>query len=63
MRHLGLDLGGTYIKWVVLEGDAIVADGKLETRATNGPEAVVRRLIGVAIRPGAIAFTRIPSRP
>ena len=54
MRHLGLDLGGTYIKWVVLEDDAVVADGKLETRAANGPEAVVGRLVSVRADVGAV---------
>lgn len=54
MRHLGLDLGGTYIKWVVLDDDAVVADGKLETRASNGPEAVVRRLVSVGTDVGAV---------
>jgi glucokinase len=54
VRHLGLDLGATYIKWVVLEQDELVADGKLETRAANGPAAVVDRLISVGDAAGAV---------
>ena len=54
MRHLGLDLGATYVKWVVLEGDEVVADGKLETRAAQGPDAVVERLVSVGSAAGAV---------
>ena len=54
MRHLGLDLGATYVKWVVLDGDEVVADGKLETRAAHGPAAVVDRLISVGGSAGAV---------
>jgi glucokinase len=47
-RHLGLDLGGTNIKWVVVEhaaGDWRTIDrGQVATPATDGPEAVVARL-------------------
>ena len=43
--HLGLDLGGTNIKWVVLDQHgAPVADGSLPTEAERGPEHVVERL-------------------
>ena len=45
MRHLGLDMGATYIKWVVLDGDEIAAEGRLETRAAAGPDAVIDRLV------------------
>lgn len=47
-RHLGLDLGGTNIKWVVLEGDGspeVAASGSLPTNAEGGPETVSARLI------------------
>jgi glucokinase len=47
-RHLGLDLGGTNIKWCVLEADDIVArvaDGSMATDARSGPVAVARRLV------------------
>lgn len=54
MRHLGLDLGATYVKWAVLEGDEVVADGRLETRAGQGPDAVVGRLVSVGAEAGAI---------
>lgn len=48
MRHLGLDLGAAYVKWVVLEQDDVTASGRLETRAADGPEAVVTRLASAA---------------
>ena len=54
MRHLGLDVGATYVKWVVLEQDEIVADGKFDTRAANGPDAVVERLVSVGPAAGAV---------
>ena len=49
-RILGLDLGGTNIKWTVLElGDddepREVAGGHLETQAAGGPEVVTERLL------------------
>jgi glucokinase len=47
-RHLGLDLGGTNIKWAVVErvGDdwRTLATGQTPTPARDGPEAVVGRL-------------------
>jgi glucokinase len=50
--HLGLDLGGTNIKWAMLgrAGDewSTIATGQAATRADDGPEAVVGRLAGVA---------------
>jgi len=48
MRHLGLDLGAAYVKWVVLEQDGVTASGRLVTRAADGPDAVVTRLASVA---------------
>jgi glucokinase len=43
--HLGLDLGGTNIKWVVLDhDDKPVADGSLPTEREGGPEHVLERL-------------------
>ena len=50
-RHLGLDLGGTNIKWVVVErhaGDWRVLDrDQVATPAADGPDAVVQRLATV----------------
>jgi glucokinase len=47
-RHLGLDLGGTNLKWAVIEhGDGDwrrLATGQVSTEAHEGPEAVVRRI-------------------
>jgi glucokinase len=45
--HLGLDLGGTYVKWALVEHDGevvVVAQGSAETRAAEGPARVVERL-------------------
>lgn len=59
-RHLGLDLGGTNIKWVVVErtaGDWQPLDrGQVTTPAADGPDAVVARLAAV----GAEAIERNP---
>jgi glucokinase len=48
-RVLGLDLGGTNIKWTVLEVDdgepREIGGGHLETRASGGPEVVTERLL------------------
>lgn len=52
-RHLGLDLGGTNIKWVVVDhatGDWRTIDrGQVTTPASDGPEAVVARLAMVGV--------------
>ena len=45
VRHLGLDLGGTYVKWVVLEDGEVAASGQAETRSAEGPDAVIGRLV------------------
>ena len=59
-RHLGLDLGGTNIKWVVVEHAAgewrTIDRGQVATPAAEGPEAVVARLATV----GAEAIARWP---
>ena len=50
-RHLGLDLGGTNIKWVVVEGDGAwraLDRGQVATPGNEGPDAVVARLAAVA---------------
>ena len=47
-RHLGLDLGGTNIKWALVEHDGddwrTLATGHGPTPAKDGPDAVVGRL-------------------
>lgn len=47
-RHLGLDLGGTDIKWVVVEHDgdewAVLGGGRVATGGEDGPDAVIARL-------------------
>jgi glucokinase len=59
-RHLGLDLGGTNIKWVVAErtGDAWrpLDRGQVATPVADGPEAIVARLAAV----GGEAIGRFP---
>jgi glucokinase len=59
-RHLGLDLGGTNIKWAVVERDgdewrALDRD-QVATPTEDGPDAVVPRLASV----GAEAIGRCP---
>jgi glucokinase len=53
-RHLGLDLGGTYVKWAVLEDDLVAAHGQTKTRAEAGPEAVIERLIHAGREAGPV---------
>ena len=59
-RHLGLDLGGTNIKWAVVERDArgwrVLDRDEGRTQAAEGPEAVVARLASM----GADAMARCP---
>ena len=73
MRSLGLDLGGTNIKLVVLEAGHVAERREAPTRSEDGVEAVLERLVelgravgpvdsvGVAINPGATTLQRIPS--
>lgn len=59
-RHLGLDLGGTNIKWVVVERDGdewrSLDRDQVTTPTADGPDAVVARLATV----GAEAIGRWP---
>jgi glucokinase len=59
-RHLGLDLGGTNIKWAVVERDAnewrAIDRDQVATPSAGGPDAVVPRLATV----GAEAIGRCP---
>ncbi len=59
-RHLGLDLGGTNIKWAVVERDAdewrTLDRDQVTTPTADGPDAVVARLATV----GAEAIGRCP---
>jgi glucokinase len=54
LRHLGLDFGATFIKWVVLEGDVVTAEGRLETRSAEGTDAVLARLVAAGHAAGAV---------
>lgn len=51
-RHLGLDLGGTNLKWVVLERDgsaqSVLATGQVPTDTSRGERSVVDQLIEMA---------------
>lgn len=53
-RHLGLDLGGTNVKAVILERDdddfEIVSTDSVETEAVGGPDAVTENLIDAGQR-------------
>jgi glucokinase len=59
-RHLGLDLGGTNIKWVVLEHQASAWQpldrDQVATLPADGPDAVIARLAAV----GSEAMRRSP---
>jgi glucokinase len=55
MRRLGLDLGGTNIKRVVLDGDDIVERDSEPTRSDEGVAAVLDRLAGLAREAGPVA--------
>ncbi len=50
--HLGLDLGGTNLKWAVVEHDdgnwRVLDQGHERTRAQDGPDAVVTQMAGTA---------------
>jgi glucokinase len=54
VRNLGLDLGATYVKWALLERGEVTAHGKLETRAEDGPDAVVSRLVAAGREAGSV---------
>jgi glucokinase len=51
MRALGIDLGGTNLRWATLEVEGpprLLADGSTETHAERGPAAVLDRVAEVA---------------
>ena len=51
-RHLGLDLGATNVKWVVVELDGssprVLATGQAPTDTSRGERSVVEQLIEIA---------------
>src|SRR5438105_15355331 len=50
-RHLGLDVGGTNLKWAVVERDReprLLKTGRLPTDTAGGEQSVVRQLLVVA---------------
>lgn len=54
MRALGIDVGGTHVKAVVLEDGRIVARSETPTLSEDGgPDAVLRRVAGLAREVGA----------
>ena len=50
-RHLGIDLGGTNLKWAAVEhaGDAwrVLGRGQTPTLAQGGPDAVIRQFVEI----------------
>jgi glucokinase len=51
MQTLGVDLGGSSIKWIVLSaGRELVAQGQIETQAERGPRHVLDRIVELARR-------------
>jgi glucokinase len=54
VRRLGLDVGGTNIKRVVLDGDEIVERDSEPTRSDEGVDAVLDRLAGLAREAGPV---------
>ena len=48
--HLGIDLGGTNVKWVVLHGDEgnVQAKGQVPTDTSRGERSVVEQLVRIA---------------
>jgi glucokinase len=59
--HLGIDIGVTNVKWAALErradGWVILDRGQTATRASEGPEAVIERVIEI----GRTAVDRLPA--
>jgi glucokinase len=50
-RHLGLDVGGTNLKWAVIERDiepSLLKTGRLPTDTGGGEQSVVQQLLDVA---------------
>jgi glucokinase len=50
-RHLGLDVGGTNLKWAVVESDVeprLLKTGRLPTDTRGGEQTVVQQLLDVA---------------
>lgn len=54
MKQLGLDLGGTKIKRVLLEGDRITESDSQPTRSEEGVDAVLDRLAALAREAGPV---------
>ncbi|MER6003667.1 ROK family protein [Nonomuraea angiospora] len=54
MTALGIDVGGTYIKWVTLEGDAVSGSGTVPT--PPGPDETVKLAASLAPHAGSIGI-------
>ena len=52
MTRLGLDVGGSAIKWAVLDGSSVIQSGSVPT-PTSGPQDVVAQLAQIAGQAGA----------
>ena len=58
MRVAGIDLGGTKIQGVVLDGDAVVADSKMPTPGTGGAD-IAAAIAAIVRKMGADGVERI----
>jgi glucokinase len=54
LRILGIDIGGTNIKHVVLDGERIVEESQMPTFAEDGPESVIERVSRIALATGGV---------
>ncbi len=48
MKIAGIDIGGTFIKGAVIEGEKIIYETKVQTNAAKGKQAVENALLGLA---------------
>jgi glucokinase len=64
VRSLGLDLGATDVKLVVLDGDEVIATDTAPTRSEEGPAAVLGRLVdlGLAAGPADAVGVAVPGQ-
>jgi glucokinase len=53
LRILGIDIGGTNIKHVVLDDKRLIEGSQMPTSSEEGPESVVHRVSSVALQTGA----------
>jgi glucokinase len=54
MRLLGIDIGGTNIKYIVLEDERVVETAQVPTMSEQGPEALIDRVGSLALTAGPV---------